>query len=163
MRNNGGELESVLIFLPLNTLCSLSLLFLQSVCGQHTEDHLHQCGRFHFPGSLREGPLHFAVTTRPLWLSGAPAWLRDSRESISGRSTLVPLRPPCASMLLGPQEAKNSLREKSFTGLIALPRMLHSCSSVPCGLSLTAPEVWWNEATLSHRLSMKHLYSSIYV
>uniref|UniRef100_A0A8D3DMH4 Mitochondrial S-adenosylmethionine carrier protein n=1 Tax=Scophthalmus maximus TaxID=52904 RepID=A0A8D3DMH4_SCOMX len=37
-----------------------------SVCGQHTQGDLHQRGRVHLPGSLREGPPHFAVAARPL-------------------------------------------------------------------------------------------------
>lgn len=112
---------------------ALSLLCLQSVCGQHTEGDLHQCGRLHLPGSLWEGPPHLAVAARPLRLSRALTWWRGSRESISGSSTLVPWSP-----LPPPRHEEHLvlLGEEPSTGLIALPRVLHSCSSVPCGLSL---------------------------
>lgn len=37
----------------------------QSLCRQHPEGDLYQRGRFHLPGSLWEGPLHFAIAA--LW------------------------------------------------------------------------------------------------
>ncbi len=125
---------------------ALSLLFLQSVCGLHTEDDLHQCGWFHLPGSVWEGPPHLAIAARPLRPSRVLTWWRGSRESVSGSSTHVPRSPlPSLSLRLhaaaGPPETRGTpgaSGEESSAGLIALPRVLHSCSSVPCGLSFNS-------------------------
>lgn len=91
----------------------------------------------------------------PLRQSWARAWWRNGRKSVSGSSALFPGGPPA------PRDARCS------AGLIASPRVLHSCSPVPCGWSLTAsahtcgtaPAVWWNEATPCHtRPAMRHRY-----
>lgn len=118
--------------IPAITRIVLSLLCLQSVCRLHTEDDLHQCGRFHLPGSLRESPLHFTVAARPLTESWAPAWWRNSGGSISWRSTLF-LWGPLHLHAAGPRKARNTWcsREESSRAW-----SLHSCSSVL--LSLTA-------------------------
>uniref|UniRef100_A0AAQ4NSJ5 Mitochondrial S-adenosylmethionine carrier protein n=1 Tax=Gasterosteus aculeatus aculeatus TaxID=481459 RepID=A0AAQ4NSJ5_GASAC len=71
-----------------------STVLRESVRGQRTEDGLHQRGRFHLPGSLREGPRLFAVEARPPWCGPTAEGRVGGEEAAVEAAALFPERFP---------------------------------------------------------------------
>uniref|UniRef100_A0AAQ4QLM9 Mitochondrial S-adenosylmethionine carrier protein n=1 Tax=Gasterosteus aculeatus aculeatus TaxID=481459 RepID=A0AAQ4QLM9_GASAC len=70
------------------------IMLAKSVRGQRTEDGLHQRGRFHLPGSLREGPRLFAVEARPPWCGPTAEGRVGGEEAAVEAAALFPERFP---------------------------------------------------------------------
>lgn len=85
----------------------------QAVRGQHPEDDLHQRGRFHFPGSLRESPPHFAVLKRAC---GRPTDRPTDRLRPGARGAAVS-GPLAAAKLLSAGNGKRAVSCQYCEGL----------------------------------------------
>ncbi|XP_012717691.2 S-adenosylmethionine mitochondrial carrier protein isoform X1 [Fundulus heteroclitus] len=89
----------------------------RAVCRQRPKDGIHQRGRLHLPGSIREDPPHVAMS-RASWQTDLA---RRGRENLCGGIILSPLASARAAGARGAPRA----RFPEFR-LTTLPRVLHS-------------------------------------
>ncbi|XP_021171912.2 S-adenosylmethionine mitochondrial carrier protein isoform X2 [Fundulus heteroclitus] len=107
---------AALVTTPLD-VAKTRIMLAKAVCRQRPKDGIHQRGRLHLPGSIREDPPHVAMS-RASWQTDLA---RRGRENLCGGIILSPLASARAAGARGAPRA----RFPEFR-LTTLPRVLHS-------------------------------------